>query len=77
MANFKIKDTFIQLPEWEKGIIFVNGFNIGRYMNKKPQSSYYVPAPLLKKGKNEILIFEERKRGPRITSTDKHLIGQK
>ena len=77
ITDFKIKDTFIQLPEWEKGIIFVNGFNIGRYMNKKPQSSYYVPAPLLKKGKNEILIFEERKRGPRILSTDKHLIGQK
>ena len=48
IPDSKPADTFIQLPEWEKGVIFVNGFNIGRYMNKKPQSTFYIPAPLLK-----------------------------
>ena len=37
----------------------INGFNIGRYYNDAgPQKTLYVPAPILKKGKNEILVFE-------------------
>ena len=51
-AQFTIKqqpkDTFVHLPDWEKGIILINGFNIGRYWNIGPQKSYFVPAPLLK-----------------------------
>ena len=42
------KDTFIQLPDWGKGIVLVNGFNIGRYWSIGPQKTYYIPAPLLK-----------------------------
>lgn len=51
-AQFTIKDeprdTFIQLPDWDKGVIIVNGFNIGRYWSIGPQKTYYIPAPLLK-----------------------------
>ena len=37
----------------------MNGFNIGRYNNDRgPQKTLYVPAPLLKVGKNEIIVFE-------------------
>ena len=36
----------------------VNGFNIGRFWNTAgPQKTLYVPAPLLKKGDNEIILF--------------------
>ncbi|GAA0369707.1 beta-galactosidase [Alkalibacterium iburiense] len=52
------KDTYMYLPEWGKGVIFVNGFNIGRFWENGPQESYYVPGPLLKEGNNEIIIFE-------------------
>lgn len=51
-------DTYIYLPGWGKGVIFVNGFNIGRFWEDGPQESYYIPGPKLKVGKNEIVIFE-------------------
>ena len=51
-------DTFIYLDNFKKGFILINGFNIGRYWEKGPQKSLYIPASLLKEGKNEIVIFE-------------------
>ncbi len=52
-------DTFIRLDGFTKGVVFVNGFNIGRYFNPAgPQKTLYVPAPMLKKGDNEIIVFE-------------------
>ena len=37
----------------------VNGINIGRYYNPAgPQKTLYVPAPFLKQGENEIIVFE-------------------
>ncbi|CAG2178924.1 unnamed protein product, partial [Oppiella nova] len=52
------RDTFIRLDGWSKGNVFINDFNIGRYYNIGPQLTLYIPAPLLKTGKNEILVFE-------------------
>ncbi len=51
-------DTFVKLPTFTKGIIIVNGFVLSRYWNVGPQQSAYLPAPLLKKGKNEIVVLE-------------------
>lgn len=51
-------DTFLDFKGWGKGCAFVNGFNIGRFWNKGPQTKLYIPGPLLKKGRNEIIIFE-------------------
>ncbi|WP_274365128.1 glycoside hydrolase family 35 protein [Paenibacillus thermotolerans] len=51
-------DTFIRLDGWTKGVVYVNGFNLGRYWNVGPQKTLYVPAPLLRKGENEIIVFE-------------------
>lgn len=49
----------MRLDGFTKGIVFVNGFNIGRYYNPAgPQKTLYVPAPMLKKGDNEIVVFE-------------------
>lgn len=52
------KDTFIKMQNWRKGIIIVNGFVLSRYFNLGPQQTVYLPAPLLKKGDNDFLIFE-------------------
>lgn len=53
------KDTFIKLSGLTKGFVKINGINIGRYFNPAgPQKTLYVPAPFLKTGNNEILIFE-------------------
>ena len=51
-------DTFIDMSGWTKGSVFVNDFNIGRYWNIGPQKRLYIPAPLLRKGLNSIIVFE-------------------
>lgn len=51
-------DTFIDFTGWGKGCIFINGFNLGRFWEIGPQKRLYLPAPLLKPGCNEIIIFE-------------------
>lgn len=59
-------DTFLELNGWGKGCVFVNGFNIGRFWEIGPQKRLYIPAPLLKKGNNTILVFETEGRAPGI-----------
>lgn len=67
----EIGDTFIELPNWGKGFVTVNGFNIGRFWEKGPQVRLYIPGPLLKIGANTIIIFEsEGKVGTEIILTD-------
>ena len=51
-------DTFIYLENFTKGFVVVNGFNLGRFWEKGPQKSLYLPASILKQGKNEIVVFE-------------------
>jgi len=51
-------DTFLQLDGFHKGFVIINGFNIGRYYHVGPQKTLYVPGPILKAGKNEIIVFE-------------------
>ena len=51
-------DTFLSLPGWTKGVCFINGFNLGRYWEIGPTKTLYVPAPILRRGENKIVIFE-------------------
>jgi beta-galactosidase len=60
-AHFDVEnsaDTFLTLPGWTKGVAWINGFNLGRYWESGPQKTLYVPAPLLKLGANELILFE-------------------
>jgi beta-galactosidase len=54
-------DTFLTLPSWTKGVAWLNGFNLGRYWKRGPQRTLYIPAPLLRKGENEIVVLELHK----------------
>ena len=52
-------DTFLRLDGFRHGFVKVNGVNIGRYFNEAgPQKTLFVPAPFLRSGENEILVFE-------------------
>ncbi|MEK0315715.1 glycoside hydrolase family 35 protein [Cohnella sp. 56] len=51
-------DTFLKLEGWTKGVAYINGFNLGRYWERGPQMTLYVPAPLLRAGVNELVLFE-------------------
>ncbi len=69
------KDCFIHLDNFTKGVVFVNGFNLGRYWNIGPQMSLYLPYPLLK-DRNEIIVFEEESLcGDAVVKiTDRHIL---
>ena len=56
----KTGDTFLDMRNWGKGIVFVNGHHLGRYWSVGPQQTLYVPGVWLKKGVNEIVIFEQQ-----------------
>ena len=51
-------DTFLRLDAFKKGFAVVNGFHIGRYWEIGPQRTLYVPASLLRRGENKLIIFE-------------------
>lgn len=69
-------DTFLKI-EGVHGIVWINDFCLGRYWNIGPQRTLYVPAPLLKEGPNEIVIFEvEGEATPRATFVAKSVLGE-
>ena len=51
-------DTFLRLDGFTKGFVTVNGFNLGRFWKIGPTKTLYVPAPVLREGENEIIVFE-------------------
>lgn len=51
-------DTFLAFDGWAKGTAWVNGFHLGRYWSRGPQRSLYVPGPVLRPGRNEIVLLE-------------------
>ena len=51
-------DTFLDLSEYQKGLVWVNGHNLGRYWNLGPQKRLYCPAGWLRRGQNQILVLD-------------------
>lgn len=51
-------DCFVDMTGFQKGCVFVNGFNLGRYWAAGPQVTLYLPQDVLK-AENEIVIFEQ------------------
>jgi beta-galactosidase len=57
----QLGDAFLDMRGWGKGIVFVNGHNLGRYWYIGPQQTLYLPGVWLKQGRNEIVVFEQLK----------------
>lgn len=71
------QDTYIDLTGFGKGIVFMNGFNLGRFWEIGPYHSLYVPHGLLIEGMNEIIIFEtEGKYKESLRLTTQHVIDE-
>lgn len=51
-------DTYIDVSGYKKGFVWVNGHNLGRFWEIGPQTRLYCPAPWLKKGQNEVVVFD-------------------
>lgn len=54
----KPSDTFLNFETWGKGLVYVNGHPLGRIWEIGPQQTLYTPGCWLKKGENEILVFD-------------------
>lgn len=60
-GSFNLKetgDTYFDLGAYSKGIVYINGHNLGRYWNIGPQQRLFCPASWLKKGENDIVVFD-------------------
>ncbi len=51
-------DTFLDVSALGKGALWINGHAMGRYWNEGPQKTLFVPGPWLKKGRNELVLFD-------------------
>jgi beta-galactosidase len=58
-----LADTYLDMRKWGKGVVWVNGHNLGRYWSVGPQQTLYVPVEWLIKGKNQITVLELLKPG--------------
>ncbi|MDR1010491.1 MAG: beta-galactosidase [Opitutaceae bacterium] len=51
-------DTWLDMRNWGKGVVWVNGRCLGRYWNIGPTQTMYVPGLWLRAGENEIIILD-------------------
>ena len=51
-------DTFLDARGLGKGVLWVNGHNLGRFWNIGPQQTLYLPGAWLHAGRNEAIVFE-------------------
>ncbi|MCK8467290.1 beta-galactosidase [Microbacterium sp. KSW4-16] len=51
-------DAWLAFPGGAKGMVWLNGFLLGRYWKVGPQETLYAPAPLWKAGRNEIVVLD-------------------
>lgn len=51
-------DLFLDTLHWGKGLVWVNGFLLGRYWRRGPQRTLIVPSPVTRVGRNEVALLE-------------------
>ncbi|KAM4698138.1 beta-galactosidase-like [Rhinophrynus dorsalis] len=70
-GTFKITtlgDTFLKLPQWTKGQVWINGFNIGRYWPARgPQITLYVPGTILSVAETNNITVLELEQAPDLS----------
>ncbi|MGW0202946.1 hypothetical protein [Nonomuraea sp. NPDC003201] len=68
-------DTFLALPGSRRGLVWVNGFLLGRYWDIGPQVTLYCPAPLLRAGRNAVTVLELERLGTTLELRDRPELG--
>jgi beta-galactosidase len=59
-----VGDTYLDLSGWTKGVVWVNGHNLGRYWQIGPQQRLYCPASWLVAGDNQVLVLDLHQTTP-------------
>ncbi|KAF2329073.1 glycoside hydrolase family 35 protein [Flavobacterium daemonense] len=60
-SSFKLSETgdvYLDMRGWGKGMVWVNGHNLGRFWKIGPTQSMYLPGKWLNVGENEIIVFD-------------------
>ncbi len=58
----EVGDTYFDLSGYKKGVVWVNGHNLGRFWEIGPQKRLFCPAIWLKEKNNEIQVFDLHQR---------------
>jgi len=67
-GNFSLAitgDTYFDVSNYKKGIVWVNGHNLGRFWEIGPQKRIFCPGTLLRTGLNEIIILDLHMTDPK------------
>ena len=59
------KDTFLDMTEFKRGMVWLNGHALGRYWSIGPTQTCYAPGCWIKDGDNEIVIWDAVGAKPR------------
>ena len=51
-------DTFLDVRQWGKGVVWINGHNLGRYWSIGPTQTMYLPGCWLKPGANDVVVLD-------------------
>jgi beta-galactosidase len=54
----RVADTEVDTAGFKKGVVWVNGHNLGRFWDIGPQTTLYVPASFLQRGENRVVILD-------------------
>lgn len=67
-------DTFLDLSDAGHGMAWVNGFAVGRFWNRGPQQTLYVPSPVVRAGRNEVLLLDLEAIPTRLALAEHHIV---
>ncbi len=62
----EVADAWLAFPGGAKGLVWLNGFLLGRYWERGPQVTLYAPAPLWREGANEIVVLDTDRLGSAV-----------
>ena len=60
-ARFMVRepeDTYLDMRGWNRGLVWINGICLGRFWSIGPTQTMYLPGCWLKKGENELVVFD-------------------
>ncbi|MFD1754366.1 beta-galactosidase [Rufibacter sediminis] len=79
-GSFDLKETgdsFLDVSKWGKGMVWVNGKNLGRFWKIGPQQTLFVPGVWLKKGRNEVIVLDvDKPEGTTIAGLKEPILDQ-
>ncbi|MEJ1089799.1 beta-galactosidase family protein [Microbacterium sp. Mu-80] len=70
-----VADAWLAFPGGAKGMVWLNGFLLGRYWERGPQETLYAPAPLWREGANEIVVLDTDRLGSSVEIREQPAFG--